>query len=97
MSNIIDLNDEREKRITNNEFFSNLAEQSSMDPITVELIKNIIGLLQDYDIDPQLPETAENMIFLSILFQSHIDKINGKENHWSMFFDQMREWVNESE
>ena len=57
----------------------------------------IIHLLQDYDIDPQVPETAENMIFLSMLFQAHIDNMNGKENDWINLFDDMRKMVQESE
>jgi hypothetical protein len=97
MSNIINLNNEREKRTKNVDFFSNIVEQSSMDTITLELIRNIIGLLQDYDIDPQAPETAENMIFLSMLFQAHIDNMNGKENIWINLFDDMRKMVQESE
>lgn len=97
MSNVINLNDAREKRTKNNDFFSSVIEQSSMEPITMELIRNIIGLLQDYDIDPQAPETAENMIFLSILFQAHIDNMNGKENVWINLFDDMRKMVQESE
>ena len=99
MSNIINLNDERERRTTNGGSLFDILEQSSssMDPITLELIRDLIHLLQDYDIDPQLPETAENMIFLSMLFQAHIDNMNGKENGWINLFDDMRKMVQESE
>ena len=93
MSNIVNLNIEREKRNAQNDSASDLVSAAGMCGASVAFMKNIILTLQDNNIDPSDPETAENMIFISMLFQSHIDNINGKENSLYEFFDMMREEV----
>ncbi len=93
MTNIVNLNIEREKRNTRDDSTTDLIQTAGMCNASVELMKNIISSLRDNNINPSDPETAENMIFISMLFQSHIDNINEKENSLYKFFDMMREEV----
>ena len=93
MTNIINLQEAREQRQPPSP--EEVLEKTGMDYISLEFMEELITILRSYNIDPQHPETAENMIFLSMLFQSHIDRINGKDNDFYEFFNDMRSHMND--
>ena len=94
--NIIDLNAYRTKNSEPN-IVDEILEKTGLEKPSLEFMQSTISVLYDCNIDPQAPETAENMIFLSMLFQAHIDNMNGKANNLYEIFDQMRERVNADE
>lgn len=95
--NIINLSEEREKRLSDEDFFVDILEKSGLNAASLKFMKSTIQLLFDNGIDPQAPETAENMIFISMLFQAHLDNMNGTANCWYNIFDMMRERVMDDE
>lgn len=95
--NIINLSEEREKRLSDENFMVDILEKSGLSATSLKFMKSTIQLLYDNGIDPRAPETAENMIFISMLFQAHLDNMNGTANCWYEIFDTMRSQVMDDE
>jgi len=95
-NNVVNLNDYRLEKSEPN-IVDDILEKTGMEHPSLDFMESMIGVLYDYDIDPQAPETAENMIFLSMLFQAHLDNMNDKENNLYAIFDLMRENVHADE
>ena len=94
---IINLSEEREKRMSEEDFIVDILEKSGLNATSLKFMKSTIELLYDNGIDPRAPETAENMIFISMLFQAHLDNMNGTANCWYKIFDNMRSEVMDDE
>ena len=89
-NNVIDLNEHRSKRNIPTDDFQDFFEKSGLSAASLSFMQSLIELLYEHGIDPQEPETAENMILLSMLFESHIDKMNGEDNVMYEIFNMMR-------
>lgn len=88
--NVIDLQSHRLKKEENKDDFQEFFEKSGLSAASLSFMQSLIELLYENGIDPQEPETAENMILLSMLFESHIDKMNGENNSMYEIFNMMR-------
>lgn len=90
MNNVVNIDDYRAKKeISSSQF---VGEEESID-----LMKSLIGILLKYKYDAQDITTAENMILLSLLFQSHINHLNGFDDDMFDIFEIMKKRITENE
>lgn len=91
MSNVVNISDYRPKRETSS------SNQFPGEEESLELMRQIIIILLKYKHDAQNAETAENMILLSLLFQSHINYLNGFDDDMFDIFEIMKNRIKERE
>ncbi len=90
MSNIINLEDYRSK---NEDPVSTRTDEIE----SLELMKSIITILMKYKYNAYDIQTAENMILLSMLFQSHINYLNDIDDNLFEVFSIINDKVTQSE
>jgi len=90
MSNIINLEDYRSKK---DDSISTRTDEIE----SLELMKSIITILMKYKYNAYDIQTAENMILLSMLFQSHINYLNDIDDNLFEVFSIINDKVTQSE
>lgn len=91
MNNVVNIDDYRSKKETTS------SAQLAGEEESLELIRSIITILLKYNHDAQNIITAENMILLSLLFQSHINYLNGFDDEMFDIFEIMKNRIMERE
>lgn len=90
MTNIVSLDEYRSKKDDTSPKFQDEVE-------SLELMKSIINILLKYKYNAYDVQTAENMILLSMLFQSHINYLNNVDDNLFEVFSLISERLTNNE
>ncbi len=90
MSNVVNLDDYRLKK-------EGSASRPYDEVESLELMKAIITILLKYKYNAYDIQTAENMILISMLFQSHINHLNDIDDNLFEVFSLINEKVTQGE
>ena len=90
MTNVVSLDEHRSKKEE--------AKPKHQDDVeSLELMKSIITILMKYKYNAYDIQTAENMILLSMLFQSHINHLNDIDDNLFEVFSLISDKVTNGE